>query len=215
MILFFDTETTGMVNFRIPEDHPDQPRLVQVAALLVDVEGRTVGQIDAIVEPVGFAIPRAATAIHGITTEHACASGVDIRSALSLFGQFCQRATLVVAHNVAFDVAVMRAEYRRAGLADRVGSLRRYCTMRAAMKLVKYKDARGRRKWPTLSETYRHFYGVDLAGAHDAMSDVIACRRCFEGIEGGRRRDERQLGLLDESIGCDMGRYPELDAILE
>jgi len=37
-------------------------------------------------------------------------------------------------------------------------------------------------KWPTLQEAYRHFTGTELAGAHDALTDVRACRVIYEAI---------------------------------
>jgi hypothetical protein len=36
MKLFFDTETTGLANFQQEANHPSQPRLVQLAAILTD-----------------------------------------------------------------------------------------------------------------------------------------------------------------------------------
>ena len=37
-ILFYDTETTGLPLWSQPSEHPDQPRVVQLAALLCDEE---------------------------------------------------------------------------------------------------------------------------------------------------------------------------------
>jgi DNA polymerase-3 subunit epsilon len=34
-------------------------------------------------------------------------------------------------------------------------------------------------KPPKLEECIRHFFNEDLEGAHDAMADVIACRRVY------------------------------------
>jgi hypothetical protein len=38
MILFFDTETSGLWRRDLPEDHQDQPHLVSLAAQLCDDE---------------------------------------------------------------------------------------------------------------------------------------------------------------------------------
>jgi len=34
-------------------------------------------------------------------------------------------------------------------------------------------------KSPKLEECIKHFFGEELPGAHDAMIDVIACRRIY------------------------------------
>ena len=39
MPLFFDTETTGFPNEKIPYNHPSQPHIVQIAAVLDDDKG--------------------------------------------------------------------------------------------------------------------------------------------------------------------------------
>lgn len=213
MLLFFDTETTGVVNVRIPEDHHEQPRLVQIAALLVDAEGAVAGQMAAIVRPQGFVIPPRAAGIHGITDDRAMRYGADLRSVLSMFAQLCRLATVAVAHNVNFDIAVMRAEYKRAGIKDPLVPLRRYCTMREAAGIVRARDGAGRFKFPSLAETYRHFFGCEHEGAHDAWADVLACRRCFDAIT-----DRRRVLGVQQTTGLGGGPHrgsDPLDAILE
>ncbi len=55
MILFFDTETTGLFSDRLPIDHPDQPYIVQLAAQLCHDDGRPVAGFSLIVDPgIGF-----------------------------------------------------------------------------------------------------------------------------------------------------------------
>lgn len=34
-------------------------------------------------------------------------------------------------------------------------------------------------KSPNLQEAYKHFFGVEFEGAHDAMADVRACKDVF------------------------------------
>jgi DNA polymerase-3 subunit epsilon len=60
------------------------------------------------------------------------------------------------------------------------------CTMLKAIDVVKCPPTEKMRragrtgfKNPNLAETYRHFFGRDFEGAHDAMADVRACRDVF------------------------------------
>jgi DNA polymerase-3 subunit epsilon len=189
MILFFDTETTGFVNERAPVDDPSQPYIVQLAAQLCEDDGKPVAGFSLIVDPgisMGVFIPERASAVHGITNEIAVQFGVSSESALGLFTHLYQRATIVVARNIKFDKGVIEAAISR--YYKRVMPLRKplFCTMEAATPVVNLPPtdrmiAAGfdKPKPPKLEECINHFFGEDLAGAHDAMVDVQACRRVY------------------------------------
>ena len=57
--LFFDTETTGVPrNYKAPSsDTRNWPRLVQLAWILTEADGRRIHQSNLIVNPDGFVIP--------------------------------------------------------------------------------------------------------------------------------------------------------------
>jgi DNA polymerase-3 subunit epsilon len=182
MIIFFDTETTGKLDFRAPAEAPQQPDLVQLAACLMDDEAeRVFGQINFIILPNGFTIPSEVAAIHGISQEIALEVGQPRRTALSAFNHMCRCAKDLVAYNVDFDYAVMLTAYHREGVRHRMDSLTRLCAMRRATPIVKLPKPKGWRprpgdeyKWPTLTEAHSHFFGHGFDGAHNAMNDVTA-----------------------------------------
>ena len=78
MYLFFDTETTGLPrNWKAPvTDLNNWPRLVQLAYLYYDADGKKIMGGDCIIKPEGFTIPTDASRVHGITTERALEEGV-------------------------------------------------------------------------------------------------------------------------------------------
>jgi DNA polymerase III epsilon subunit-like protein len=52
--------------------------------------------------------------------------------------------------------------------------------MRSSTDIIKLPKARGAGyKWPKLTEAYRHFFGVDFADAHRAISDSRACKEIY------------------------------------
>lgn len=185
MILFFDTETTGFFNERQPVDHPSQPHIVQLAAMLTEDDGAEVMSFSVIVDN-GVPIPVQASNVHGITTEIADARGIEPEIAMHLFGHVYRLADTVVAHNIKFDKGVVEAEiFRRHGEVRRL-TKPLFCTMEAASPIVNLPPTErmlvagfDKPKPPKLEECIAHFFGEKLDGAHDAMIDVAACRRVF------------------------------------
>lgn len=185
MILFFDTETTGKVDFRMPPDHECQPRLVQLAAMLTEDDGAPRSLFSFIVKPDGWSIPEEVAAIHGITDEIAARVGLPEMAVCRAFFSLLSRARLMVAHNLDFDETVMTTAMHRAMTYAEPfpRTLARFCTMKAATPVCRIPHANPRRpddwKWPKLDECMRHFFNEEHAGAHDALADVRACARVY------------------------------------
>lgn len=180
MLLFFDTETTGIPrNYRAPaSDLTNWPRMVQLAWLVLDADGRELTSAELIVRPEGYVIPDAAAAIHGITTERALASGVPLATVLDQLTPALSDATMLVAHNMSFDEKILGAELLRAGRPNLVESKRRLCTMQASTDFCALPGRYGP-KWPTLQELHLKLFGAPFAGAHQALTDVRATARCY------------------------------------
>lgn len=194
MILFFDTETTGLPIWGTPLDNPAQPHIVQLAMLLADEDGTERASASVIVNPQ-VPIPERAAAIHGITDEIADRAGIFTPTAVALFDRLAERADLIVAHNINFDIYLIRVAWERALIANgnkgrawdvAHGGRQRYCTMEAARSVVNIpptekmlRSGFTKAKPPKLEECIRHFFGEEMAGAHDALVDVRACARVF------------------------------------
>lgn len=185
MILFFDTETTGFLDDRLPLDHEAQPYIVQLAAQLCQDDGEPVAGFCFIVAP-GVPIPERAAAVHGITDGKAAQFGVSAEFALSAFTHLYQRADLICAHNIKFDKGIVEVAIARH--YGKTMPLRKplFCTMEAASPVIKLPPTEKMRaagfdkpKPPKLEECVRHFFNEELAGAHDAMIDLTACRRVY------------------------------------
>jgi len=173
----FDTETTGLRKFKEPSSSPNQPDLVQLAALLYD-EKEFYGAINLIVIPERPIEPEAEKT-HGISMEKAQKFGVSRRSALSIFHNMAKRADYYVAHNLAFDLGIMETAYHREN-QDPAALLRpkRFCTMLETTPLLKIPSPQiaGKFKWPSLMEAYKAYIDPNgFEGAHDALADVRAC----------------------------------------
>ncbi len=188
MRLTFDCETTGIGNWKLPPDHPSQPRIVQLGILLKDDQNKIVAEINVMVKPVGFVIPDEAAAIHGITTEKALKYGLKIETVMKLFMQFVKMSDLLVGFNIAYDDLCVKGEMMRAGFTEDLAlyvSKKQYCCMQVSTDLCKIPGKYGKYKWPQLQEAYRHFFGEMFDGAHSAFADVLATDRVYEHIAFG------------------------------
>lgn len=180
MYLFFDTETTGIPkNYKAPaSDLKSWPRLVQVAWLLSDGSGNEIASAEHIVKPRGYTIPPASSKVHGITTELALRDGMEIRAVLEPMVADIGKASVLIAHNMAFDEKIIGAELLRAGYPNAVETRRRLCTMLSSTDHCRIAGPYGY-KWPTLQELYRKLFDETFTGAHRALADVRACARCY------------------------------------
>lgn len=173
MFLFFDTETTGLSR--------NCDRIVQIAWLVTDRTGSLIAEHNYLVRPDGYEIPYNATRVHGITTERAAREGHDIRSVLVKFCNDIASASLLIGHNINFDVGILQEECERFNLALCLDRLHQVCTMRLSTHWCRIPKLNGSSgfKWPRLEELHYRLFGKTFAGAHDAMADVLATKRCF------------------------------------
>ncbi len=178
MKLIFDTETTGLINYKAPKIHECQPRCVQLGAILSDDNGAVRGEINLLIKPDGWVIPKEASDVHGITNELCEKFGVPIVIALNVFNRFARVADLMVAHNFDYDDQILRNEFARIDKPNDFVTKTSFCTMKASTNIVGIKGPRGN-KWPKLQETHKFFFNEEFEGAHDAMADVRACKRVF------------------------------------
>lgn len=188
--LFFDTETTGMVEFKKPATDPRQPDLIQLALTLVDLDTkRQLASYSTVVAPPwDFEIHPKAAEANGMTKEFVLDCGIDTPTAIAIFMAAYELTDIVVGHNVNFDRRIMETAAHRSKWPD-AGKLTKplVCTMMKSTKIVKARHADGRPgKWPTLVEAYRFFTGRNLDGAHDALVDLGATQEVFTAlIDGG------------------------------
>jgi len=146
-----DTETTGVYA---------SDRIVEVAIITLGLDGEVHERWETLVQPERG---MSAEFIHGISA----AMVADAPSWAEISGDVALRldGACLVAHNVAFDVRMLRSEYQRLG-----GEL-------IAPRSVDTLRATGAR----LSVACEH-YGISLDGAHRASADAWACARLLEAV---------------------------------
>jgi DNA polymerase III epsilon subunit-like protein len=187
--LFFDTETTGLFDFKtelLPETTFLFPHVVQLAWSLRNEQGEVITSVCDIIRPEGFTIPPASVQIHGISHKRALAEGYFLNLVFNTFATAIHDADFLVCHNFDYDAPICGAEFLRLGRKNPIPHKPAHCTQKQTTDWAKLpKDGShrskgyGNYKWPSLAELHRLCGFGAIANAHDASSDVEATARCF------------------------------------
>jgi DNA polymerase III epsilon subunit-like protein len=202
--LVIDTETTGLParapgsggRLCPPRDLQGYAgaRVVQVAWVELNGDGRTLARHNYVIRPEGFAVPAEATRIHGISHEAAARDGVPFASAARALRAALARCDLVVAHNLRFDLSVLLSECYRRGLERTAAALLgapRFDTM------LEGRRDRGLAKAPRLVELHALLFGRACRQVHDALDDARIAARCYARLVRDRAgRAFRERGAL-------------------
>ena len=192
-IVVFDTETSGLPKTRIltPNTIHMWPFIVQFSYIIFDTETNDViKSYDAIVKVKPYnIISKDSIKFHGITQEISELKGIPIDKVLDEFVDDIEDADLIVAHNVEFDLNMIRAELMRLDYEDMelrminiIKNQNFYCTMRESIDLCKIEKVNTRGKYykfPTLSELHKHLFDVEPKHLHNSFHDILCTIRCF------------------------------------
>ncbi|QMU98304.1 3'-5' exonuclease [Microbacterium esteraromaticum] len=162
----FDLETTGV--------DVTQDRIVTAHIGVLDRHGRELAARDWLADP-GVPIPVGATAVHGISTDHARAHGrpadevvAQVIGALQvLFAQ----GLPIVAYNASYDFSLLAHEARRHGIPELTTPSPVIDPLVIDKAFDRYRP--GKR---TLTVVADH-YEVRLDAAHEASADAVAAGR--------------------------------------
>jgi DNA polymerase-3 subunit epsilon len=171
-LLSIDTETTGV--------NTDEDRIVEVAAVRLDLSGVVLDSWSTIVDP-GVEIPDIAAQIHGITTSRAMAEGVAPAKALQHVADLVLEAAHagepIVIYNATFDLPLLITECHRHDV-DFYPFAPILDPLLIDRMLDRYRS--GGRK---LGQVAAH-YGVTLTEeeAHGALADATASGRIMRRI---------------------------------
>ena len=174
--IVLDLETTGL-NVR-------HDRVVQAAAIAMSgAEILDTPKLEQLVDP-GIPIPATATRIHGIADK-------DISGA-ERFPELAERlreilsGRVVIGHHIGFDLAILRNEAARMGVA---------WTEPPSLDIALLVGALEPSLPDVALETAASHVGVDISDRHTAMGDSVAAAEIFSQLIGVlRERDIRTLG---------------------
>lgn len=183
MLLAYDCESTGLIDFKKPSNDPCQPHIIQVAAILIDDDGVEQERMNEYVKPDGWELPEEITKLTGITQEKLLAEGKPIAEVVAKFIELWRKCNLCIAHNDSFDRRLFRIEMAR--LFGKVELLEEwkqapyFCTMKESTAIINLPPtakmiAAGflKPKSPKLEEAFEFYFQKKPEISHDAMADV-------------------------------------------
>ena len=170
--LGLDTETTDFKK-NGPLIQEGQVRILQMAMILFNRQGKMLKQVSLVVKPEGeYKISEGAFKAHGLTLEHCQRYGVSMKGVYALYERMAGMADYIVAHNANFDSGILQVEeaYTQSPAVDKPW----FCTMNSN------KDVPGGK---SLANVLKHYTGEDIGDkAHNAFYDTEACVKIFNAM---------------------------------
>ena len=181
--LILDTETTGLpdcggLRFSEFPDYTDlekykNARVIQISYILANNRLESCGDADIIIDSeVSIDNHR----FHGITNEISKSRGVPFIDFAHVFMEVLCECDIIVAHNIKFDINVLKSEFYRYGLTTLLELLdtKKYvCTMNYCKNMVSLPNKSGYGiKNPSLKELYFFATGKVMENHHTCSYDT-------------------------------------------
>lgn len=184
-VIVFDTETTGLIKPKAMDIHA-QPQIIEYYGMKV------IHRADGIIEKIGefeTYLKPAKEFDEAIITKITGISNAMVKDAPCFFDkhkellEFYKGAHRMVAHNCAFDDAMVKNEFLRLATdelitvdefnaaMEQIGTMRRLCTVQKTMFF--------QQRRLTLTNLHQELFGVPFEGAHRARNDVEALFECY------------------------------------
>ncbi len=178
MIAIADTETTG---FPKGGDlvQPGQARVLQLAVLLCDDEGKHKTEFSTLIrlEPT-TEVTKGAQDVHGISWDDCNRWGMTAAAAYKIFLNIVAKANVLVFHNSKFDLQMLAIEAAHAEMP--MPDIETFCTMTSTIELCQLPGRYDNYKWPKLAEALPILCGRELGNdAHDAMVDTKGAKDIY------------------------------------
>ena len=183
--LFFDTETSGFYSKNLASNDPKQAWTMQLGVML-STKDEVFAEMSLLIQSNGRTCNPHAQAVHGISVESCDLAGFSEAYVAQLFKDLVFRSNLLVCHNYNFDINMVCAMIENnisVSDASLLRNLPYYCTMLNSTELCHLPGRYGKPKWPKLQELHKFLFGEEFTGAHSALDDVRATRRCYYAMK--------------------------------
>jgi DNA polymerase III epsilon subunit-like protein len=176
IVTIFDTETDGLIN-NTAKRLEKQPRILELFALTLrqtgEGEGAEFEEVEAWHSYFAYhrkEIPEETTRITGITNEDMEGAPKFKAKAGEMIEMF-ERSDRQVAHNISYDMQVVKFELERNSIEAPDFFRDPFCTVEATEHIKGFRL--------NLQGLHEHLFNEKFEGAHRAETDVRATARCY------------------------------------
>tara|TARA_Y100000389_G_scaffold103150_1_gene100059 strand:- start:125 stop:754 length:630 start_codon:yes stop_codon:yes gene_type:complete len=126
---------------------------------------------------------------HSLTVEECNESGISLENAIRHLLKIMRRVDTIVAHNIEFDIGVLKYNIKESGQIDLLQKFNKIldsknllCTMKLTVDICKIPSHMGF-KYPKLIELYEFLYHEKPdEELHDALGDCHVLKKCLDGL---------------------------------
>ena len=177
--IVFDTETTGLIKPSASEIDA-QPYITEIYCVKVEQSGpviKTIGEFEHLIK-VPVPLTEEITRITGLT-DAMLENEPTFAEVLPDLAEFFTGVDRLVAHNLAFDRAMLANEVHRCGKILKFPWPRdQICTVEKSLHIEQRRM--------NLTRLYEHLFGARFHDAHRAKSDVMALLDCYKEMVSRR-----------------------------
>lgn len=161
-----DTETTGLDN---------EAQAVQLG--IISSQEHVV--LDCLIDPF-CDIPKEATDVHGVTTEHAKKFGISFFDIALAMHTICDKEIPIYAYNADFDYRILRQTAKTWGISLRLQTF--IDVMKEFARFYgEWDDYHGNFRWKKLTFAAGYF-DILTTGAHGAAADALMTLKVMQGM---------------------------------
>ena len=177
MIIFLDTETTGLIE-PVGTDLQYQPHITELYALKTTMNCKIISPWHSMFK-VPVQIQPHITRLTGITNDH-LEDKPRFKKKYKSLKNFMKGVKIIVAHNLYFDMQMIQIEHERIiACTEKKKPFKfpkqKFCTVEQSLHLTGYRL--------TLKELYQKATGkTEIENAHRAESDVLALVECYKWL---------------------------------
>ena len=170
--IVFDTETTGLLKPDVV-DISQQPKIIELYACKLDEDFNLIGEFDVLLNP-GHNLSSNITKITGITDED-LADAVSFPDIYHDLADFFLGVKRVVAHNLAFDIGMLKNELARIDCVTKFPwPPEHICTVERSIHIKGFRL--------NLQRLHQELLEYGFKDAHRAKEDVFALVRCYHAL---------------------------------
>lgn len=194
MYMIIDTETNGLPITKKYCEYPsfdlldkyNSARIVQFTFMTCDDKLNEKKLHDYIIYADNFNINN--SNFHGITNEISKENGYDFNKIADIFYRELQNCKYIIAHNIGFDINVIKSELFRRKLYHIIIEIDKkilVCSMNTFKYIIKAKNKFNKIKDPSLKELYYYAFNSEMENAHNSKYDVINLHIAIKHITNG------------------------------